>query len=285
MLTRALAPLCRALGDPARAQAATSFGSRLLAATVRRYWSAERGVFVNNLPWLREEKEVRMCDRSLATAILFDQCPGGQTKAALAALSNVPPEMGFSYPANAGWRLWALGKAGRTDIIVKDLRERWATMDSVRMNNTLQEDWKVKADSDSQWSHCPYAPLFVTTMSIAGIQPLEAGFMRCEIRPQLADLESLELVVHSVRGPIGFHASGKLGGREISLSLPPGCEGELVVSREEKLSLTPIARATATADTAPNISRGPVFAGFTPPGHVRYRLPAGETTKVHLHLS
>jgi len=27
--------------------------------------------------------------------------------------------MGFSYPANAGWRLWALAQAGRADVIVK----------------------------------------------------------------------------------------------------------------------------------------------------------------------
>jgi hypothetical protein len=285
MLIRALAPICRAMGDPARAQAASNFGNRLLAAAVRRFWSPERGLFVNNLPWLREEKEVRMCDRSLATSVLFDQCPEGRTKAAIARLADVPPEMGLSYPANAGWRLWALGKGGRADIILKDFRERWATMDSVRLNNTLQEDWKVAPDSDSEWSHCPFAPLYVTYMSLAGINPLEAGFKRCEIRPQLADLESLELVEHSVRGPIGFHASGKLGGREISLSLPPGCEGELVVRREEKLSLKPLARPSQRAGMAQNISLGPAFAGYTPPGHVRYRLPAGETTKVHLHFS
>ena len=40
----------------------------------------QRQVFVNNLPWLQEEKETRLCDRSLATAILFDQCPGNRTQ-------------------------------------------------------------------------------------------------------------------------------------------------------------------------------------------------------------
>jgi hypothetical protein len=68
----------------------------------------------------------------------------------------------------------------------------------------------------------------------------------------------------------------------LTIYLPPGCEGELVVSREEKLELKPVFRP---AIAEPNISRGPVFAGYTPPGHVRFRLPAGETTKVHLHFS
>ena len=138
--------------------------------------------------WGRKAR-ARMCDRSLATAVLFDQCPHGRTDAVLRVLAECPPEMGFSYPANAGWRLWALGKGGRADVIVKDFRERWANMESVRLNNTLQEDWHAKPDSGSEWSHCPVAPLYVTTMSLAGINPLVPGFKRCEIRPQLADLE------------------------------------------------------------------------------------------------
>jgi len=47
---------------------------RTPGAAVGRFWSRTR-VFVNNLPWLKEEGKVRMCDRSLATAVLFDQFP------------------------------------------------------------------------------------------------------------------------------------------------------------------------------------------------------------------
>ena len=100
-----------------------------------------------------------------------------------------------------GWRLWALGKCGRADVIVKDLRERWATLDSVRLNNTLQENWHVKPDSNSEWSHCPVIPLYIPTMSLAGIKPLAPGFGRCEIRPQLADLDLLELTANTVKRP------------------------------------------------------------------------------------
>ena len=119
--------------------------------------------------------------------------------------------MGFSYPANAGWRLWALAKGGRADVILKDLRERWATMDSVRLNNTLQEDWKAQPDSGAQWSHCAVVPLYIAYMGLAGIRPLEPGFRRVEIRPQLADLEELELTAFTVRGPIHFLSKGKRG--------------------------------------------------------------------------
>jgi hypothetical protein len=267
MLQNALARLCDAFGDRTRAQAARHLGRHIQDATVRRFWSPEQNLFINNLPWLGEEGSRRMCDRSLATAVLFDQCPQGQADAVLRVLAECPPEMGFSYPANAGWRLWALGKGGRADVIVKEFRERWAKLESVELNNTLQEDWRAKPDSSSEWSHCPVAPLYVTTMSLAGINPLLPGFQRCEIRPQLADLELLELTVHSVQGPIEFSGQGKIGSRELTLKLPSGCEGELVVNQSETLTLIPIVGSAASS------------------GPSRYLLPAGKTTSVHLKFT
>jgi hypothetical protein len=266
MLEHALAPMCRAFGENPPAAAALDLSRKLRDATVKKFWSPEHGIFVNNLPWLAEEKKVRLCDRSLATAILFEQCPRGDTSATIRALAECPPEMGFSYPANAGWRLRALAKAGRTDVVVKDLRERWATMDSVRLNNTLQESWKTRPDSGAQWSHCPVAPLYIAYQSLAGLRPLEPGFRRVEVRPQPADLEHLELVAHTVRGPLHFSTHGKLGARELTVELPPDCAGELILHREEKVLLE---RAT---DSPPS-------------GHRRYQIPAGKSVTLQLSFT
>ena len=50
----------------------------ILKATVRAFWSTKRGLFVSNLPWLTEEGGgARLDDRSLATSLLFRQCPRG----------------------------------------------------------------------------------------------------------------------------------------------------------------------------------------------------------------
>ena len=263
MLRHALAPLCGALGDTGRARAADDFGARLESAARKRFWSSERRVFINNLPWSAEEKGVRMCDRSLATAVLFEQCPSGDIARAVEALVACPPEMGLSYPANACWRYWALAKAGRADVILKDWRERWATMPSVLLNNALQEDWKTRPDSTAEWSHCPVAPLFVTHMGLAGITPLEPGFKRYEIRPQFGDLVDLDLTTYTVVGPIGFHVRGVPGDRTIRLSLPDRGAGELVVGRDVPIELE---RAAAGAE----------------PGWARYRLPAGKTVEIRL---
>jgi len=266
MLEFALAPLCRAFGDRKQEKAARSFGRDLVAAAVGRFWSPEREIFVNNLPWIKEEAKVRLCDRSLATAILFDQLPGKNAEPALRALVECPPEMGFSYPANAGWRLWALAKGGRADIILQDLRERWVTMDSVKLNNTIQEDWQARPDSGQQWSHCAVVPLYIAYMGLAGIRPLEPGFRRAEIRPQPADLSQLEVVARTVRGPLVFRSLGNRGNRELSLELPEGCEGELVLDETETVGL----------DLVPKQA---------PAGPRRYLLPPGKETRLKLKFT
>jgi alpha-L-rhamnosidase len=263
MLQHALAPLCRLFGETRRAYAASAFGRQLEAAVVRKFWSRDNHLFVNNLPWLTEEKEIRLCDRSLATAILFDQCPEYQSKESLRTLAETPSEMGLSYPANAGWRLWALAKGGRTDVVVKELRERWANMDSVRLNNALQENWHVKPDSDSQWSHCPVVPLYVAMMNLAGIRPIEAGFKRFEIFPQLADLEDLELTAYTPQGPIHFSVRGKKGNRILAMTLPVAGRGELLLPEKEAVTLQRL-------------------SGSIPRGWSRYELPPGKTITLQL---
>jgi hypothetical protein len=255
MLEHALPAISRAFADETNAAAAERFGASLRHAAIAKFWSSRHHLFVNNLPWLAEEKDIRTCDRSLATAILFDQCPHKQVAQAIDALASMPSHMGESYPCNTGWRYWALARGRRMDVVLKALRARWAAMSSVLLNNTLQEDWNVQPDSGSQWSHSAVVPLYAFFMNVAGIAPLTPGFKRVEIRPQLADLASLDLTAYTVKGPIRFQSRGPLGARQLSLELPPGCEGELVLSSAENISLERLHESSA--------------------GLARYRLPSG----------
>jgi alpha-L-rhamnosidase len=262
-MRHALAPICQAFGGTQAAEAVADFGEKLRRAAVKKFWSSHHGYFVNNLPWLNEEKTPRTCDRSLATAILFDQCPEGRISAAVKVLAECPPQLGFSYPCNAGWRLWALAKGGRVEVILKDLRLRWATMTSVKENNTLQEDWVARHDSGQQWSHCAVVPLYIAYHGFMGLKALAPGFQRLEIRPQLGDLEQLELTAHTVRGPVMFSSLGPFGQRDLTVQVPTGSQGEIVLSREEQVDLE-------------------VGKGFTPKGHARYRLPSGDPVTMRL---
>jgi len=108
------------------------------------------------------------------------------------------------------------------------------------LNNTLQEDWEAKPDSGQQWSHCAVAPLYIAYMGLAGIRPLEPGFRRVEVRPQPADLSQLEMTARTVRGPLVFRSLGNRGNRELTLELPNGCEGEIILPEQETVDLAPL---------------------------------------------
>lgn len=238
MCTHALAPLCEAFGDDQKAIDIKRFGEEVLAATRNSFWSTDLRAFVDNLPWLHEEGgNIRFSDRTLSMAILFDLCPNGDKTECARLLSERPQEVGISYPCNAVWPLWALSKAGHIDVILKDLREQWATMLSVAQNNTIQEFWQTEPDSWSQWSHCAVAPLIILYQGIAGVLPLEPGYKRVSIRPQLGDLKNVELDVQTPAGGIYFKASGVLGKRELILRIPAGITAVLTLDAQEKVNL------------------------------------------------
>jgi alpha-L-rhamnosidase len=239
MLRHALAPLCSAFGEKGWRKESLALAGELLRRTQEVFWESSEGIYVANRPWMKEEGESRTCDRSLALGILYDLCPGGRTEPALSRLAEAPSTMGLSYPANACWRLWALAKGGRPDVILSDFRTRWAAMDSVKYNNTLQEFWTERPDSGSVMSHSCPVPLYLLYMGIAGIQPLAPGFTRCMVRPQPSDLEHVALTAITVQGDILFATEGRPGNRRLSLTMPAGCTGELTVDSRESLPLEP----------------------------------------------
>jgi alpha-L-rhamnosidase len=262
MLRHAFVPLARAAGESRWASDAGAFAGAILKGVRREFWSERRHLFVNNLPWEEEEREERMCDRSLATALLFGLSPGTDTTAIVSALADCPPSMGLSYPANAGWRYWALAEGGRTDVILREFRERWAAMQSVILNNSLAEIWNAHPDSGDLWSHCAIVPLYVTFMSLAGIRPVSPGFARCHIRPQPADLEELALTARTVRGDIRFSCRGKIGDRLLELEVPAGMEATLLLDPRE----TPGLPSAATG-------AGHARKGYVLPSGTRVQLP------------
>jgi hypothetical protein len=228
VMRRALVPLAELVGEARDATNFRASADALLKATVQHFWSSRRGLFVANLPWFTEEgREARLDDRSLATALLFGQCPRGKTENVVAALAEPSVELGLSYPANAHWRLQALARYGRIDAVLRELRYRWAVLPSVTENNTIAEEWEHRPDSRSQWSHAAVSPLFLLVMDIAGIRPGEPGFRRVVVRPQLGDLPAVELTVHTGLGPIAFQSQPEGEGHKVYLTLPADCEAEL----------------------------------------------------------
>ncbi len=245
MCQHAMAPLCDVFGDPVLKEEVLAYGKEVQDACVRTFWDPEKKVFVLNLPWREADGGDRYCDRSLATALIFDQCPDGAYEACLDILASQPENMGMSYPCNLVWPMWALARYGRMDVVLKDLRTRWGNMRSVWENNTLQEFFDAQPDNTSQWSHSAMLPLVALSQGIAGIVPLKADGSLIKIQPQPVDLERAEFDVWTSRGPVHFKTTGKKGRRTLSLTLPEGVDAELWLNEKEKVNLPLLRREPA----------------------------------------
>jgi len=234
MYQHALAPICRAFGDAAEADRWSAHGEALETAAVATWWDADAGAFVINREHLEADGGPRFCDRSLANAVLFGQAPGGSTDTIERLLDEMPDSVGLSYPANAGWRLRALAALGRTDVVWRELRDRWANMGSVHSNKTLQEVWDAEPDTPAQFSHCPVAPLFVLMHDLLGVRAVEPGFARYEVRPQLTDAPPLDVIARTAVGPVRVTLEQAKAGRELTVTAAEGGTGRLIVDNQDR---------------------------------------------------
>ncbi|MFD2330564.1 alpha-L-rhamnosidase N-terminal domain-containing protein [Cohnella sp. GCM10020058] len=223
-----LAAIADWTGDRALADKCVSKLQQLKNALFAHFWDEQRGMFVDNLPWLDfgadGKARIRQHDRSLSMALLFDLIPESRLAGNLDALTECPPELGLSHPVNAGWRLWALSKYRRSGAIVRDLRDRWGAMNSLHENGTLAEDWSMKPDQNA-WCQCSVAPIYIAHGELLGVRPLSPGFCRYRIAPQSGGLAFVEGTTHTPNGPVRVALREREG--LLELELPAGLQAEL----------------------------------------------------------
>ncbi len=176
-----------------------------LEATLRRaYYRDALGAYVANAEGYDGGEAPRFDDRSLSHHLL-GVLPG-RAPEALRLLAEMPPNVGRSTPANAVWRVRALARHGLVAPILADLRERWATMLSVRENGTVQEMWTVRPGTSALMSHCAVAPLVAAHEALLGLRPTSPGYATYALRPNLGDLGRFETVAATPTGALRFRA-------------------------------------------------------------------------------
>jgi hypothetical protein len=111
-------------------------------------------------------------------------------------------------------------------------------MHSVQQNNTVQELWNVRLDSRDVMSHCAVAPLTALYQGILGLQPLRPGYAEMEIRPQLGDLEFVDVTAYTPQGAVKFRAEAQDGGHAISVTVPRTAVARLRKD-DQRISLQP----------------------------------------------
>ncbi|PSL01713.1 alpha-L-rhamnosidase N-terminal domain-containing protein [Cecembia rubra] len=235
MLKQALSTLAGEFGLLDLQKEMLDLSYHLAQKVEEKFFLPGENILIVNLPWIKEDGEMRTCERSLAHWVLGGFVPESAKATVLKELTSRPSRLGRCYPANVIWPYWTLAALGNTEVIIQDFDQRWTPMLSVRENNTIQEHWHAEKDTQNQLSHAGIAPFFAAYMCFAGIQVLQPGGTLIQVRPQLATLEQLQLTYHTSQGPVEFDCRGKRGKRKLRLKLPLGVQAHLILPEKDKL--------------------------------------------------
>lgn len=104
----------------------------------------------------------------------------------------------------------------------------WYNM--IRLGSTVTlEAWDNKYKNNLDWNHAwGSAPANIIIRKLVGVEPLEPGFKKIRIKPQLGNLNWIDAKVPSIRGTIDVHVDrSKQGAFELSLKIPAGIIAEV----------------------------------------------------------
>ncbi len=254
-LRRGLRRLHEWRGDREKARAAEERAREIVARVRRQFWSPREGLLVDNLPRAAQDGRLHVHARTLSMALLFGALAPEEQERAVGLLRAVPADsnanvhdleggrilLGFNYPLNEIWRLWAPARAGHGAHVVRELRERWAKLPSVVENGTYAEFWNPGPSETGQvWCQSNPVPAVALYQMILGVQPTAPGFAAYELRPQPGDLRRVSGTVFTPRGPVRVSIEdGTLewvspGNVEAVLVLPSGRRRRMPASGKEQ---------------------------------------------------
>ena len=213
---RVSAELAELHGLPARAAAWRERAARTAAAINLHLWDEERGVYVDARVDGVQSQRVSQQANGLCLAYGIaprerqDRIVGYITDparvkltAAMPHLYEPPPfdeahDVVLAQPFCAHHLHRGLVEAGRSDLMLDNIRQRWGAMIAAG-STTLWELWSPLASQCHAWST---TPTFDLTTYVLGVTPAEPGYRVARIAPRLGDLQWAEGNVPTPHGPI-----------------------------------------------------------------------------------
>ncbi|WP_367873273.1 alpha-L-rhamnosidase C-terminal domain-containing protein [Luteolibacter sp. Populi] len=125
--------------------------------------------------------------------------------------------------------LYDAGEGGQAlSLLVSRERRSWLNM-SEKVGSTITlEAWDPSLKPNLDWNHAwGAAPSNIIARRLMGIEPLEPGFKRFQVRPQTASLERARIKFPTPKGPISMEIKGPdASAWEARIIVPPGTAAE-----------------------------------------------------------
>ena len=265
----ATALLARVAGQPAEAEHWTAVAAELSEAVNRECWQADRQAYADL--WLPDAPGQNISQPTNIVALLAGVAGGERAAAILPNLLDCPPGW---VPSGSPWMLsigcMLLAERGQIAPVLDSIRDHWGGM----LDRGSLTTWEVFPGLEilegwwsRSWCHAWSAlPAYLLQAFVLGVRPLEPGFKRALIAPQIADLTWAEGRVPTPHGPIAVRL--ERSGRQlvVHVTLPEG------VAAEVRLPAAQGAPPPLVTGAAADISRTP--AEFV------IALPSGAEAKI-----
>ncbi len=240
---RAAARLAQALESPRYARRYAALAERIAAALNARHWDPSRGVYVDVVDPGTGAQDRRVSQHANGAAILWGVAPRERWASMIDWITDpqrlvftaAPPIVPSGEPfdgerhcvlANTFYSHFvyrALCRAGRFDLALALMRDRYGRM-LARGATTLWESFDPTASLCHGFSA---TPVYQLSTEVLGVYPLEPGFARFRIAPQLVDLSRARGVFPTVRGDIAVAWQRDAHGLEMELTVPDGTSAEV----------------------------------------------------------
>lgn len=114
-------------------------------------------------------------------------------------------------------------------MLIKEDERGWYNM--VRHNATITyEAWDDKFKNNQDWNHAwGAAPANIIPRWVVGVRPLEAGWSKMVIAPQIADLKLISAAVPTIKGEVKVDINSTTNGYGARISIPANTEAMVVL--------------------------------------------------------
>ncbi|MEZ4684084.1 MAG: alpha-L-rhamnosidase C-terminal domain-containing protein [Caldilineaceae bacterium] len=288
------AELAEIYGLSPRAAALRTQAKEVAAAINRHLWDDVRGVYtdcrIDGVQSQRVSQQVNgFClaygivppDRQERVIAYITDSDRVTLTAAMPMLYEPPPfdeahDVVMAQPFCAHHLHRGLALAGRGDLMLANIRERWGAMVKAG-STTIWELWSPMASQCHAWST---TPTFDLSTYVLGVTPLADGFARVQIAPQPVDLDWAEGTVSTPHGPIQTRWEQRTDEFQLTLDVPTVCGLHIALPcRANQITING-ETAWVTGET------GQTVAGLTPreatPGQVSLVGEHGGQFKIHV---
>jgi len=205
---RQMSEMAAALGKTADAEAYHAKYARTVQAFNALFFNAERGCYVDGEGAAHASLHANMLPLAFG---LVPESERGRVARFVVSRGMACSVYGAQY------LLEALFEAGQDDaaihLMTRDEPRGWVNMMKSGSTITL-EAWDILYKPNLDWNHAWGAvPANIVPRYVMGVRPLEAGFGKILIRPQIGSLEAIEGYVPTVRGSVRVGVRQKPGVR------------------------------------------------------------------------